>query len=72
MDESRLFSERLNTVMKERCLTPGMVAIKTGISERMIRNYRKGANTPGLYSLLILAKALDVDMNWLGGFEEEK
>ena len=49
-----------------------MLAIKTGMSDRMIRNYQKGTSTPGSYSLKMLARALGVSMDWLMGIEEER
>lgn len=69
MDE---FPGRLNQIMKEKGLSPAMLAIKTGMSDRMIRNYQKGTSTPGSYSLKMLARALGVSMDWLMGIEEER
>lgn len=65
------FATRLNSVMRDKGMTPQMVAIRTGISDRMIRNYQKGAYTPTGYSLKMLAKALGVTADWLLGLEED-
>ena len=67
---SEVFHERFNRVMKEKNLSPGMVAIKSGMSEKQIRNYQKGQNQPGGYSLKVLAKALGVSVDYLLGIEE--
>ena len=65
------FHERFNRAMKQKNLTPGIVAIKSGMSERQIRNYQKGQSQPGGYSLKVLAKALGVSVDYLLGIEEE-
>ena len=65
-----IFHERFNRVMKEKNLSPGMVAIKSGMSEKQIRNYQKGQSRPGGYSLKVLAKALGVSVDYLLGIEE--
>jgi transcriptional regulator with XRE-family HTH domain len=64
-------AERLAEAMQRRGLTPGMLAIKTGISDRMVRNYLKGVHHPGGYSLQKLAKGLGVSVDWLLGIKEE-
>lgn len=64
--------DRLSQVMKERNISPGMLSIKTGISDRMIRNYLKGQFQPTGYSLKMLAQGLGVSSDWLLGLEEEK
>ena len=63
---------RLIAVMRRRNITTGMLSIKTGISDRMIRNYLRGTSQPGGYSLRMLAKALNVSVDWLLGIEEEE
>lgn len=64
--------DRLSQVMKERNISPGMLSIKTGISDRMIRNYLKGKFQPTGYSLKMLAQGLGVSTDWLLGLEEKK
>lgn len=49
-----------------------MLSIKTGITERMIRNYRSGAFEPGGYSLRMLSKGLGVSTDWILGIDEEE
>lgn len=65
-------NERLSRAMREKHITPGMLSIRTGISDRMIRNYLKGASQPGGYSLKMLARGLGVSVDWLLGIEEEE
>ena len=64
-------AERLAEAMQRRGLTPGMLAIKTGISDRMVRNYLKGVHHPGGCSLQKLAKGLGVSVDWLLGIKED-
>ena len=72
MSEERTFADRLNEVMRKRNMTSGMLSIKTGISERMIRNYRKGTHEPYGYTLKMVAKGLRVSADWLLGLEDER
>lgn len=65
------FRDRLSMAMKKRNITPGMLSIKTGISDRMIRNYLRGSHQATAYSLKVLAKALGVTADWLLGLEGE-
>ena len=71
MDNTR-FAERLNRAMKLRNLSPGMLSIKTGLTDKMIRNYQRGKSQPSAYSASQLAIALGVSMDWLIGRGEEK
>lgn len=66
-----VFAERLNQVMQEKNMTAGMLALKAGLSPRMIQIYKKGKSTPGTYNLNRLAAALGVTMEWLVGEEKE-
>ena len=65
-------ADRINLAMERRGLTAGMLSIKTGITERMIRNYRSGAFEPGGYSLRMLSKGLGVSTDWILGIDEEE
>lgn len=67
-----VFAENLDSLMKERKITNGMLSIKTGISEQSIWRYRNGRRNPGAYTVYTIAKALKVSVGWLLGEEEEK
>ena len=71
MNEMEIFQKRLNDRMKELTLSPQILARKTGMSEKAIRGYQKGSNYPRPYSLMVLAKALRVSVNYLTGAEDE-
>lgn len=67
-----IFPERLNAVMERRKMSPGMVAIRTGMNERSIRNYMQGICQPSAYGMKMLAKGLGVSADWLLGLTEEE
>lgn len=70
--DNHLFAERLNRAMELRGLTTGMLGIKTGMSGKMIRNYRQGKSQPSAYSARQLARALGVSVDWLIGTDKEE
>lgn len=70
--EDETIRERLQIAMRRRNITSGMLSIRTGITDRMIRNYLNGKYQPGGYSLKALAKALGVSTDWLLGIEEDE
>lgn len=67
-----VFVERLRTVAERNRMTPSMIAIRTGLNERSIRNYIAGKSQPGGYALKMLAKGLGVSVDWLLGIKEEE
>lgn len=69
--ENEEFAKRLNLAMKMLDMNPVMLSLKTGMSPRMIRNYRKGQYQPGAYSVKLIAKALGVSIDWLLGIEDD-
>ena len=69
--ENNVFAERLNEIMNRKHFTSGMLSIKTGISERMIRKYRKGESYPSGYSLQQIAYGLGVSVDWLIGNDKQ-
>lgn len=66
------FASRLSWIMKKKNISVGMMAIKTGISQKMIRKYQKSEAAPGSYSLKAIANATGVSTDWLLGIKEEK
>jgi Predicted transcriptional regulators len=71
MDELQSFAARLDRAMKLKGISGGMLAIKSGMSDRMVRNYLKGKFRPSADSVKKLAGALGVSIDWLMGTEED-
>lgn len=70
MKDLQSFATRLERAMKLKGISAGMLAIKSGMSDRMIRNYLKGKYRPSADSVKSLAGALGVSIDWLMGEEE--
>ena len=66
------FAERLNYIMEKRGYTSGHLALRTGLSEQVIRHYQSGYTQAGGYALKMLAKGLGVSADWLLGLQEEE
>lgn len=62
--------ERIKEVRCEKRITQKMLAQKSGISTKMLRNYERGHNEPGAAALGWLAQTLGVSADWLLGLEE--
>ena len=62
-----LISSRLTTALNQKHLTQAELARKTHISRSLITYYVSGRNKPKKENNLKLAKALDVDPDWLAG-----
>ena len=54
----REFGIRLRTILYRRGITQAELSSKTGISQTIISNYINGKNTPSLYAVDRIAKAL--------------
>lgn len=70
MNELKSFAVRLDRAMKLKGISTGMLAIKSGMSDRMIRNYLRGKYRPSADSARCLAGALGVSVDWLIGMED--
>lgn len=69
---NRKMAERLKEAMARKGLTVSKLAIRSGITERMIRYYISGHSDPGRYSLERMCGALDVSADWLVGTENKE
>ena len=63
------FAERLSSAMKANNFTQTELARKTKISKSLINKYLKGIAEAGNDNLPILAKALQVNVIWLMGYD---
>lgn len=70
MSDLMSFATRLDRAMKLKGISTGMLAIKSGMSDRMIRNYLRGKYRPSADSVKYLAGALGVSIDWLMGEDE--
>jgi transcriptional regulator with XRE-family HTH domain len=67
-----IFAKKLSQTMMERKMTLTELAVKTGISKSSLSMYMNGDNIPRDEYLTRLAKALEVDEDWLTEEQEEK
>ena len=68
MNES--FVERLRLAMQLKGLRQTDLVERTGISKGAISSYISGRYTPKKYNIYLLSKALDVNEEWLMGYDE--
>ena len=68
------FSERLRAVMQDREMRAVDLVLATGLSDSVISRYMSGGYTPKQKNASLIAKALNVDVNYLltGETEEDK
>lgn len=72
MDESKVFAERLKQKRTEKQISLRELALKTGLSPTTVSSYERGDKSPSLNNVALIAKYLDVSIDWLCGIEEEK
>lgn len=63
------FVDRFNTALAERNIRPTELAEKTKLSRSTISHYMTGYTQPKSDKLFILSKALNVNEQWLMGFD---
>jgi len=68
----RVFAHNLARIRKQKGLSQADLAMKSGISARMIGHYETHASDPPIQKIQVLANALDVDMADLLGIGERK
>jgi transcriptional regulator with XRE-family HTH domain len=61
------FSERLIAARVRKYSTGAECERHTGIPQVTLRTYETGKNYPNLYNAVLIAKALDVSLDWLCG-----
>ena len=67
----KTFAERLRYAMYKRDMKQSVLAYKTGLDKSYISRYLSGKFSPKYDKIQILAKALHVSENWLGGYDVE-
>lgn len=65
------FGYALQNARLQNGMTAHDLAIATGLHRRSIENWEQNRNTPNIASLVKLAIALDVSVDYLCGFSEE-
>lgn len=64
--ESDGFGQRIE-ILVERCGGALELSNRSGLSRRVVDNYRNGTSDPSRERLIALARAADVDIGWLVG-----
>ena len=72
MKVSTVFTERLTQAMKDNNMKVIDLANKSGLQSAAISNWRSGYYKPNADSMVKLAKALNVSVDWLSGTSERK
>lgn len=72
MVERATFSERLNSIIKEKKIRQVDLCRKTGIGKSAMSQYLRGSFEPKQQKLYALAAALDVSEAWLMGYDVPK
>ena len=67
-----IFSERLCQIVKENDISWAELSRRTNLSTARISQYKTGIYTPKPDALFILAEALNVSPDWLGGMSDTK
>ena len=62
---------RLKALMKDRGLTQRELALKTGLTEASVSKYLSGLRVPHMDALVVLARALDTETDYLLGIKNE-
>ncbi len=67
----KVFAERLKKLADERNMTAKEVGKLTGISEEIVNDYMEDERNPLAADILMLAKKLDVTVDWLLGVDDD-
>jgi transcriptional regulator with XRE-family HTH domain len=67
-----LFAEKLREIRKEKCLSQNDLATRIGVHQSMITQYENGRSVPSLETLVVIAKTLDVSIDYLVGVSKDK
>jgi len=64
--------ERLAELRKDRGLTQGQLAEKTGIARDSISAYERSRFYPGSYAIVVFARFFNVSLDYLHGLTDEE
>lgn len=65
-----IFSERLKIAMKSVGTTAKEVSANTGVTRSTLSSYVTGRRAAGLLNVYLIAKELDVSIDWLCGLSD--
>ena len=68
----KTLGERIKQVRKDKNITQGELALRTGIPQSSISLYEKDVREPTLFSFLLIADALEISTDLLLGREVSK
>lgn len=66
-EAEEMIRARLSKVMRQKRITPSILARKTGISESVIRGYVQEGVVPTAGRLAVICEALKLDIAWVCG-----
>jgi transcriptional regulator with XRE-family HTH domain len=72
VQEPKVRADRLRARRQELRLTQEQLSEQTGVTQSTISQLERGEQIPTLRSLVVLAKALDVPIDWLLGVEADR
>lgn len=66
----KTFADRLNLALKSKNISAAALSRQTGISKGMLSDYLHNKHVPKQDKVYILAQALQVNTQWLLGYED--
>lgn len=66
----KIFSKNLICLLEERGMSQAQLARDSGVSNAMISDYVNERSVPGLFAVINIAYALDVNINDLVDYDE--
>ena len=72
MKENQKFAERLKEIRKHQCLTQNQFCEKIGVTQATLSSYENGAKIPNINTIITIAKACNVSLDWLLGHSENQ
>ena len=72
MKEDQKFAERLKQIRKCRCLTQMQFSEEIGVPQATLSSYESGAKIPNVSTMIRIAKACNVSLDWLLGLSENQ
>ena len=70
MDIYANFGERLKAAREARGVSKSELERRSGITKSLIRRYEKGEILPMLYNAILLARSIDVSLDYLVGLSD--
>lgn len=70
MDSTTKFTERFNEVLRYSNIKQTALAKAANVSKQCISDYKAGKSVPGLDTLYLMCKYLDISADYLLGLED--